>query len=51
MVHLKREVHPPGNLFPCPLQAVDGLALQSGEDGTEGGEVLQNLTFLGMRTQ
>jgi hypothetical protein len=40
-VHLRREVHLPGDFFPRPLQAVDGLDLQSSEDGTEGGEVLR----------
>jgi hypothetical protein len=48
LVHLRREVHPPGNLFSCPLQAVDGLALQNRQEGTEG--VLQDLTLLSMRT-
>jgi hypothetical protein len=49
-VHLRREIHPPVDHFPCSLQAVDGLALQSSEDGTEGGEVLEVLTLLGMKT-
>jgi hypothetical protein len=33
--HLRREVHPPGDLFPCHFQAVNGLVLQSNEDGRE----------------
>jgi hypothetical protein len=49
LVHLRREDHPPEDLFPCSLLETDGLALQSNQDGTEGGEVLQDLTLL-MRT-
>jgi hypothetical protein len=48
LVHLRREVHPPENHFSCPLQVVDGLALQNRQEGTEG--VLQDLTLLSMRT-
>jgi hypothetical protein len=49
-VHLRREVHSPGDVFPGLLQAVDGLAVQSSQNGTEGGEVVESSTFLEMRT-
>lgn len=42
-----REAYSPGNVVPCPLQAVDGDTLQSHEDGMQGGVVPQHLTGLG----
>jgi hypothetical protein len=47
---LWRGVHSPGDLFPSPLQVVDGIALKSREDGIEGGEVFQDSTLLERRT-
>jgi hypothetical protein len=43
---LQREAHIPGNLFSSPFQAVDGIVLQSRENGVEGREIVQNSTFL-----
>lgn len=39
----------PGDLLPCLLQAVDGIALQGREDGVEGGEILEHSALLGIR--
>jgi hypothetical protein len=47
---LREEVHLLGHFFPCALQLMDALALKSRQDGIQCGKVLEDVTFLWMKT-
>lgn len=48
--HTRTPEQTPGNLLrdssPSPFQPIDGIRLQCGNDGPQGGEILQDSTFL-----